>query len=175
MTNTNVRAVLHSLLWHYATTEPLNLVEFDPEWPSPCVVGQPDDNGMVHWQPVEMEPPDALSTLEATLREYGQVLHPDVASFYTSFLAGRVESEHSGEPVILYTRWNDNEFGVDNLVCGVHEAIEYGLPVTFPIAGTGSDVLFTLDNATGAIMLQEVGYPPSRVVAPSLVAFLSQL
>jgi hypothetical protein len=38
--------------------------EFDPEWPSPCVVGEPEEGEMVRWQPIRMGSAPTSENLE---------------------------------------------------------------------------------------------------------------
>jgi len=146
-------------------------VEDDPEWPSPCVVGEPDEEDMVAWRPVLMESPPALDDLTAG----GDALHPDALAFYSSYWAGEVEARFAGEAVLLNTLWNDEEVAALRSRLREHfeaqqqsEAPHY----TVPIAGTDSDFSFALDNRTGGVVLEEPGRLPVRVAAPSLTAFL---
>jgi SecY interacting protein Syd len=149
--------------------------EFDPEWPSPCVSGEPEEGAMVRWNAVPMEqPPSSNDVEEAT----GVRLHPDAVSFYGSWWAGEVEMRLDGQVVRLNTVWNEEE--LEEVWASVREHLESqeqaGLRRrTLPIAGTDSDLYFALDNETGEVVLEEPGHPPLRVVAPSLGAFLSGL
>ncbi|MBG0829034.1 SecY-interacting protein Syd [Planomonospora sp. ID67723] len=154
-----------------------NIVEFDPGWPSPCCTGEPDAEGMIRWLPVEMDRPEPLAAVEAAFAESGLLLHPDAAAFYGGFWSGPVESEHSGEEVMLNTVWNEAQLATTtaSLVMGVRLQARSMQTITVPIGGTGSDLFFALDNTTGEILLQEVGSPPLQVVAPSLAAFLDEL
>ena len=68
------------------------LYEHDPEWPSPCETMPPDDENMVDWRPVPMDPPATFD---------GIPLHPSVREFYGSFWGGPAGGTHSGESVGL--------------------------------------------------------------------------
>jgi hypothetical protein len=73
------------------------LVEYDPDWMSPCVVLPPDANNMVIWRPVEMKlAPDLMDI----------PLRPETAEFYTSFWGKGWEGRHSDEAVMLCVPWN---------------------------------------------------------------------
>ncbi|MEV2279021.1 SecY-interacting protein Syd [Nocardiopsis sp. NPDC049922] len=176
MSGSDVKAVLGELLAAWCRNG-YNLVEFDPERPSPCCMDAPGAEGMIRWSPVEMNRPKALTTAEVTLTRHGLSLHPDAVALYGSFWSGPVESEHSGQGVLLNTVWNETELEAtaESIVGGVRlQAMSPGA-ITVPIAGTGSDLFFTLDNTTGEILLQEAGCPPARIIAPSLASFLGEL
>lgn len=135
-------------------------VEHDPEWLSPCVIGVPDADNMVRWQPVVMEPPADFS---------GIPVHVDVREFYGSFWGGSAGGRHSGEAVLLRVAWNVAD--LVRIKQTLAAQVAAGEPVF--VAGTDSDWYFAVDNATGAVLLCETGHPPKREVAPSLAAFLA--
>ncbi|MGA5822007.1 SecY-interacting protein Syd [Kitasatospora sp. NPDC094028] len=178
-TRTRLGALLLDGLWPGLDQVGLNVVEYDPEWSSPCQMGAPTPDGMIRWKPVPMEQAPDFAELESALAEIGTTLHPDVLALYGTFWCGVVDGlEHSGEPVTLCTLWNEDE--LRRTVRGLAEharrqAAEFGGDITFPVASTCSDLFFVLDNATGRILLQEVGHPGGRLVAPSLAQFLAEL
>ncbi|MFF3111129.1 SecY-interacting protein Syd [Kitasatospora sp. NPDC057904] len=178
-TRTGLAALLLDGLWPGLDRAGLNVVEYDPEWQSPCQLGEPDPDGMIRWKPVPMDRAPDFADLEAAVAAIGGVLHPDVTAFYGSLWCGPVDGlEHSGESVSLRTLWNEAE--LQRTVRGLAEhtrrqAAEFGGAISFPVAGSYSDLSFALDNATGEILLQEAGHPGGRLVAPSLAEFLADL
>lgn len=140
----------------------VGLVEYDPEWTSPCVVLPPDPDGMVFWRPVAMTP--AADLIDIPLR-------PEIVEFYTSFWGRGWEGSHAGEAIMLCVSWNADELAAIKESLALHAAA--AAPI--PIANTYSDLYFGVDNASGAVWLCEPGYPPSRQVASSLGAFLASL
>jgi len=149
-------------------------IEHDDEWDSPCRVGNPDDDGMITWQPVTIDPPPDFSAIEEIL---GGPMHPDAKQLFGSCYAGPVEGRHSGEPVSLMTVWNSID--LRRRLDGIRQHVELcraeGMRFSIPVANTDSDYLFAIDNATGEVLLGEVGYPLKQIVAPSLAQFLSEL
>jgi SecY interacting protein Syd len=119
------------------------------------------------------EPPDLTGVAELL----GQPVRPEVAEFFGSFLAGPVESRHSGEVVLLRTLWNRLEVSqlASQLLTHLRGQLQGGHPPTIPVASSDSDLFFAVDNANGKVVLQEAGYPPSRVVATTLEEFLNAL
>ena len=57
---------------------------WDPEWRSPCEVGEPW-NGEIYWQPVRRETPGEMTNVAAGLE---MALHPDLSAFYGHWYAG---------------------------------------------------------------------------------------
>ncbi|MER7667271.1 SecY-interacting protein Syd [Kitasatospora sp. NPDC096128] len=172
-------ALLLDNLWPGLDQVGLNVVEYDPEWLSPCQMGEPTPDGMIRWKPVPMEQEPDFAELENALAEIGTTLHPDVLALYGSFWCGVVDGlEHSGESVSLCTLWNEEELGQTVRGLAEHarrQAAESGSDINFPVASTYSDLFFVLDNATGGILLQEGGHPGGQLVAPSLAQFLAEL
>ncbi|MFF2080208.1 SecY-interacting protein Syd [Kitasatospora sp. NPDC058162] len=178
-TRTRLAALLLDDLWPGLERAGLDVVEHDPARPSPCLVGEPARDGMIRWKPVPMERAADFTELQDALAQAGAALHPDVTALYGSFWCGPVEGmEHSGEPVALCTLWNEEELRHTVRALADHARRQAAQPcagITFPVAGTGSDLFFVLDNATGAVLLQEAGHCGGRVVAPSLARFLAEL
>ncbi len=137
-------------------------VEYDPDWPSPCIILPPDAEGMVRWQPVPMNPPARFAGIQ---------LHPDLQMLFGSFWGGTVEGTHSGETVLMSVAWNEEE--LLKIRQTVLNCIAESVPVH--IAGTDSDGYFGVDNKTGEVWLCEPGHPPTRKVSLSIAAFLSEI
>ncbi|MET8630707.1 SecY-interacting protein Syd [Kitasatospora sp. NPDC004669] len=178
-TRTRLGVLLFDDLWPGLDEAGLNVVEYDPDWKSPCQLGEPTPEGMIRWEPVPMEPAPDFTELESALTGIGATLHPDVPALYGSFWCGPLDGlEHSGETVSLCTVWNEDE--LQRTLHGLAEharrqAAEFGGDITFPVAATHGDLFFVLDNATGSILLQEIGHRGGRKVAPSLAQFLADL
>ncbi len=150
-------------------------VEADPEWPSPCEYGTPDENGEVHWRPVAIETAPDFRSLEAAISE---PLHPDLKSFYGSYWSGPVEARHGKEVVLLQTVWNPEDLSRTQKAIADHvqsRRAALGGTATVFVASTDSDLFFSVDNRTGEVLLEEPGFPPHGIAAPSLGEFLAAL
>ncbi|MDH6580747.1 SecY-interacting protein Syd [Kitasatospora sp. MAP5-34] len=175
---TRLGALLFDGLWPGLDEAGLNVVEYDPGWQSPCQLGEPTPGGVIRWKPVPMEQAPDFTELERALTRIGATLHPDVPALYGSFWCGPVDGlEHSGETVSLCTVWNADELRrtVHGLAEQARQAGKFGDDITFPVASAYGDLFFVLDNATGSILLQEIGHRGGRKVAPSLAQFLADL
>jgi SecY interacting protein Syd len=137
----------------------VQLVEYDPDWSSPCVIIPPNSDGMVKWQPIVMNPTPAFDHI---------ALHLSLCEFFGSFWGKSVEAEYAGEAIELRVAWNAEDR--DQIMEFVREQVLAGTPVF--IAHSYSDGYFGVDNVTGVVWLCEAGYPPIRPVAESLAQFL---
>lgn len=150
-------------------------VEADPQWASPCEVGELDAQGMVRWQPVAMDSAPDFSDVEVAINE---PLHPDIRAFYGSYWAGNVQAKYGKEIVLLHTVWNPQDLDRKNQALIEHVLARrevLGGSATIPIANTDGDLFFSVDNLSGEVLLEEPGYPPQGVIAASLREFLAAL
>jgi hypothetical protein len=153
----NVAQTLKKLLENAA-----GLVEYDPDWTSPCVTTTPDASNMVLWRPVAISPTPDFSDIP---------LRPEIVEFYTSFWGWGWEGTFLGEPVMLRVAWNS-----DDLVT-IRESLLAQASSREPIfiANTDSDLFFAVDNSSGEVWLCEPGVPSSNQAAQSLESFLATL
>ena len=150
-------------------------VEADPEWSSPCTYGTPDENGEVHWKPVAMDTAPDFRSLEAVI---GEPLHPDLKAFYGSYWAGKVQARHGEEVVLLQTVWNPEDLNRTQAAIADHvqsRRAALGGTATVFVASTESDFFHSVDNRTGEVLLEEPGFAPQGIAAPSLIEFLAAL
>ncbi|QEH34888.1 SecY interacting protein Syd [Aquisphaera giovannonii] len=165
-----VKAALARILAREATL----LAGHDPEWTSPCEVGEPDGDARIRWRPVEITPPPDFLDVEA---EAGVILHPDVKEFYGSYF-GRCDEQHfRGMTALLKVSWNPEELAILKRQIVEHLRICPTIPAPFTVffASTDGDPFFSVDNASGEVLLEEPGRPDAKVVAPSLAAFLAEV
>ncbi len=148
---------------------------FDPEWVSPCQVGEPAQDGTIAWRPRRRIAAPDWSGLERAL---GAPLHPDVAEFYGSFWSDPVPVRAEEGAAVLIQVWNerDHERLQENLIGHALQKMRRREPLTLFVACTDEgDLTLGVDNATGAVVLEQPGQPPLRQVAATLAAFLARL
>lgn len=148
---------------------------FEAEWPSPCQVGEPDAQGLIAWRPRRRDTPPDWSGLERALEV---PVHPDVAAFYGTFWSDAipVRAEEGGATLIQV--WNERDFErlVENLLGHALQKARRRDPLTLFVACTDEgDLMLSVDNATGAVVLEQPGTAPQREVAPSLADLLARL
>lgn len=149
--------------------------EHDPEWPSPCEQGAPDFHGFVRWRPVPQAEPLDWSGLETALEAE---VHPDLKAYFGHFWSGNVPARHREGGLLLIQLWNRDDFDrlVENELGHVLAQRRARLPLTLFFACTDDpELLLSIDNRSGAVLLERPGRPPLREVAPSLAQFLEEL
>ena len=111
-------------------------------------------------------------------RALGVEIHPDIKSFYGIYWGSVMELQAEEGGVTLIQIWNDDDF--DRLVENIlgHDIAKQRIkaPLTIFIASTDEgEYMLSVDNASGRVVLEEPGSPPTREVASSLAAFLDRL
>jgi SecY interacting protein Syd len=154
---------------------------FDPDWRSPCELGEPwtNDAGVSQcaWQPLRRH--GAVGDFAGLERALETVIHPDIKTYYGRYWSGGLEAEAGDGHVSLLFLWNpqDADRLVENLIGHALAKQRARAPFTVFFACTEpeSDLFLAIDNASGAVVLEEPGRKPLRTVAADLASFLESL
>ena len=174
---------INTFVDHYCKSFTVLTREFDPEWPSPCEVGNAFDSNdgdstqSICWRPVQREPSTAdFSGLENAL---GYEVHADVKTHYGQFWSGNLEAQAPDGHVSLLYLWSpaDVDRLIENLIGHVVACRNNKTPfaVFFACTDPQSDYYLTINNDTGEVQLEQPGSKPLRTVCPSLTEFYAQL
>lgn len=151
-------------------------VEHDPDWPSPCETGEPDASGRIAWQPVRRQAFDILEPLAATL---AVDLHPAIGAYWGRWFSNGFDTVCDEGPVQLLGIWNpeDQDRLLQNLLGHALQQKRTKQPLTLFFACTepDSDLILSVANDSGAVVLERPGQAERRVVAPALSTFLETL
>ncbi len=153
---------------------------YDADWRSPCETGPPvqrqDGELWVPWRPLRRNLAADFAGLERALECQ---IHPDIKAYYGRYWAGAMEAAAADGPVSLIFLWNpaDVERLVENLIghALAKRQARSSFSVFFACTAPDSELFLTVDNHSGAVLLERPGYKPLRQVADSLGVFLSQL
>ena len=149
--------------------------EHEAAWPSACQAGPPDADGRIHWEPRERDTAADFGGLERAL---DVAIHPDIKSFYGSFWADTMELTAEEGGLTLIQVWNDDDFDrlTENIIghAMAKQRVRAPLTVFIAVADEG-ELMLSVDNDTGSVVLEEPGSPPIREVSPSLAKFLDRL
>jgi SecY interacting protein Syd len=177
----HVTEALDAFVARYLTRYPRLEDYFDPEWRSPCELGEPyrdaDGEQRVAWQPVRRGgEPDDFAGLERALE---MPIHPDIKAYYGRYWSGGLEAEAPDGHVSLLFLWNpeDGDRLVENLIghALAQRRARSPFSVFFACTEPESELFLSVDNARGHVVLEAPGRKPLRTVAESLAEFLHTL
>lgn len=177
-----VDAALDAFVERYQRAFPELLEPFDPAWRSPCELGEPlirDDGGqVVRWRPRRRAggDPGDFEGLEGAL-EFP--IHPDVKRYYGRYWSAGLEAEAPDGHVSLIFLWNAEDVGrlTENLIghALAKRRARSGFSVFFACTEPDSELFLSVDNDTGAVLLETPGHRPVRRVADDLASFIGAL
>lgn len=152
-------------------------LEFDSEWPSPCYQqDQADDQGMVCWQPVrQQQRSDMFERLEQALEE---PIHPSIKAYYLRYWSDPLPARSSQGELDLLFAWSEEDLERlrGNLVGHALGRRRLKQPLTLFFGCTKpEEYVLAVDNATGAVVLEQPGRKGYDHIADSLTDFIRQL
>jgi SecY interacting protein Syd len=174
MSKTMIQEFIQKWQSHIAATD-LPLIEYDPEWPSPCEIQSSMKDNMIGWQPVAMEKNEGLEAVE---RGIEISLHPDIHQFYASYFNGDIAALHNGNQLWLLQAWNEQDFEVLQQNILGHLITKRRLkqsPTIFIAVTDEPDLNIVIKNQDGSVWLEYVGKEPHKLLADSLSLFLQSL
>ena len=150
-------------------------IEYDGTWPSDCYQETADDGKMVQWKPVKQPGNNSFSNVEEALQV---TLDPQYCAFFTRYYSHNLLAMAPQGSCELLQVWNDHDFQrLQENVIG-HVLMKRRLkqqPTLFFALTDDEDTILSVSNDTGEVMVEQVGKPPSDVVAPSLASFIETL
>jgi len=177
-----VRDALAEFMDHTMKTYPNLHAPFDPEWRSPAEIGEPFDaeaGRLIAWQPTARHPESATADFEPLERALELTVHPDIKAYYGAYWAAGLEAEAVDGHVSLLFLWNpeDVERLNENLIGHAmnKQRAGGGMSVFFACTEPDSELFLSVDNESGAVLLEKPGFKPIRQVADNLAGFLTSL
>ena len=147
---------------------------FDPEWRSPSELHQ--DSDLTYWRPIRQQTPVSFEGLSHALE---LEVHAEIEAYYASYWSGTLEADSSEGRVSLIQLWNDEDFDrlIANLIghAMVKQKSRQGFTVFFANTDPDTEIFLSIDNSSGAILLEEPGKPPLRRVEADIHTFLRRL
>ena len=177
--NTDIQIELFALhqrlekLW-LSTHQTLPTQAYDPEWISPCQVGDVVDQ-KITWKPLVRDEKASLNNIEQALEV---TLHPSIEDLFCSAYSEHIICEFDGHPIELIQVWNEEDFLMlqENMIAHFMMQKRLKRPASMFIA-TCSDELQVISilNETGQVQLETLGKKQESILAESLTEFLSKL
>ena len=161
---------------------------FDPDWRSPCEIGEPfetDQGTLIAWRPIRRHPDTVTEDFTPLEKALEISIHPDIKAYYGAYWAAGLEADAVDGHVSLLFAWNpeDVERLNENLIGHAlsrkahsrKAARGRAMSVFFACTEPDSELFLSVDNDSGAVLLEKPGYKPIREVAPDLASFLTSL
>lgn len=159
---------------HETEQQPM-VIQYDPQWPSPCHQSTGEKNEWVNWQPVPQNQGLSLSDFENALE---MKIDPQLAEYFTSFWSDNLNAKTPRGDLQLLMPWNLDDFErlQQNLIAHVlmKRRLEQKDTLFFAVTDE-EDFIISIDNESGQVVLEQVGLEPQEVLADDLFSFLNQL
>ena len=179
----SVEQALGDFVSHYLKTYPRLEEAYDRQWRSACEIGEPitgeDGIERILWQPVKRHP-DTIDEDFSGLEDALEVaIHPDIKAYYGAYFCGGLEADAPAGHVSLILLWNNEDLTrlIENLIghALAKQRAKSPFSVFFACTEPESDLFLSVDNTSGAVMLERPGDKPLRQVADNLAEFLDTL
>jgi SecY interacting protein Syd len=178
-----VTEALTEFMAHTLKAYPDLQASFDPEWRSPCEIGEPvetDEGMLIAWQPLRRHPDTMTEDFAPLERALELPIHRDIKAYWGAYWAAGLEAEAVDGHVSLLFPWNpeDVERLNENLIGhAMSKKVAKGnsMSVFFACTEPDSELFLTVDNDSGAVLLEKPGYAPVREVATDLASFITTL
>lgn len=171
---TAIEASLDRFMAQLEQAGPL-MAEYEPDWPTPCVTDAPDAENQVQWQPVRQEPPASFTNVEEAL---GITLNAQLCTFFSRYYAMNLPASAAQGPCELLQAINADDVArlQENLIGHVLMKRRLKQPETLFFGLTDQDeLILSVDNQTGQVLLERVGKADTEVLAADLASFLDSL
>jgi len=177
--NTDIQTQLFSLyqrhqqLWE-STRQSLPTVDFDPEWISPCQIGEVVDD-KIHWQAVKREEKVDFSNIESALEV---TLHPSIEALFCTAYSEHIACDFEGHPIELIQVWNEQDLLMlqENMIAHFMMQKRLNKPASMFIASCSDEMqIISILNETGQVQLETLGKQQEAILAESLAEFLEKL
>lgn len=150
-------------------------VQFDSDWISPCHQADAEEGEWVAWQPARQAQEHDFTAFEDALEIQ---LHPDLIEYFSYYWSDNLNASAKQGNLQLLLPWNLDDFErlQQNLIGHLLMKRRLGQADTVFFAVTDEeDFIISLDNASGQVVLEQVGMEPKEILADNLADFLNHL
>lgn len=159
---------------HETKQQPM-LIQYDSNWPSPCYQSKAEQDEWVAWKPMPQLQAPSLNDFEQAL---DISMDKQLAAYFTSIYSDNLNATTPRGDLQLLLPWNQQDFEQlqQNLIAHVlmKRRLEQDDTLFFAVTDE-DDFILSVHNATGKVMLEQVGLEPKEVLANSLLEFIQQL
>jgi SecY interacting protein Syd len=147
---------------------------FDPQWLSPCQIGDVQEN-LIEWSAVLRDSEVDLANIEEALEIK---LHPSIVQFFCSAYADCLPAMYQDHPIELIQVWNEDDFKLlqENMIAHFLMQKRLKKPASMFIASCSDEMqIISVLNETGQVQLETLGKGQETVLNETLTDFLTQL
>lgn len=159
---------------HADKSVPLKM-EYEAQWNSACYQSEPDSDGFCIWKPVPVTQPLDLSAVERGLEI---ALRPEISEFFCSYWSDHITAKTARGGLVLLFAINEDDLIrlQENLIAHVLMKRRLGQQETLFFAQTDEeDLILSVLNNSGEVVLEPVGQEPQEILAPNLAEFLATI
>lgn len=183
----SVRDALSGFLTRTLAVYPDLHAPFDPDWRSPCEIGEPFDTEagrLIAWRPVARHPATIEADFAPLERALDTSVHPDIKAYYGACWSAGLEAQAPDGHVSLLFVWNPEDLARlnENLLghafaggARANRRTRRPLSLFFACTEPDSELFLSVDNRTGVVLLERPGRGPIREVADDLASFIATL
>lgn len=148
----------------------------DTDWPSPCYQNPGEAGNLCQWKPVRQE--QAHPLFEGLGYALDTEIHPDIISYYSRYWSDPLPATCDEGNLSLLFVWNEEDYERlrGNLVghCMMQRRRKHPLTLFFACTEP-EEMVISVDNDSGKVVLEVPGKKASRVLTPSLAEFIMKL
>ena len=127
------------------------------------------------WTPVLRKTPGDFKGIETALE---MKIHPDAVSFFGRYWSDNLNAETKQGKLQLLQAWNEADFQrlQENLIGHLlmKRRLKQAESVFFALTDE-DDFILSIDNVSGAVLLEQIGLVAKETLAPDLASFIDQL
>ena len=150
-------------------------IEHDKQWLSPASEQEAVDGELVAWSPTRQQQNNNMQALQDGL---GIEVNQQLQDYYCRYWSDNLNATTERGRLQLLQPWNQDDFVrlQQNLIAHVLMKRRLKQKDTLFFATTDDeDFIISVLNATGEVVLEQVGREPCEILAPNLAAFLDSL
>ncbi|NVK54027.1 MAG: SecY-interacting protein [Alteromonadaceae bacterium] len=171
----SLHKLMHELQSAAATQPQLMTTEFDPDLSSPCYTSTVEAGQPCQWQPVLMSVEQSFANIENAL---DITLNEQFCKFFTTYWSFNLQvCAEQGDCELLQVCSEDDFARLQENLIGhllMKQRLKQPLTLFFGLTDE-EDFILSVDNASGEVVLEQVGKIPQRCLAPDLASFLDGL
>jgi len=183
----SVSDALDRFMTHTLLSYPDLRAPFDPDWRSPCEIGEPfdtDQGRLIAWRPLRRHPATVETDFAPLEQALDVTVHPDIKAYYGAYWAAGLEAEAVDGHVSLLFLWNPSDVARlnENLLghafargARANRRARRPPSLFFACTDPDSELFLSVDNDTGTVLLERPGRGTVRQVAGNLADFIDTL